>query len=529
MRVFINSLYFLITSVFLLNSTVALASKVVVLKENTAEVYMSRQYVDYFEDVSASLHISDILQFENKPNFFKPSTVPDFVNTNLGSAYWLRFSIQNTSDKAYRIELFDFDIDEISLFSKDENGEFIERKAGFIYPFYKREVNHKNISFSIVIPKNKATVFYMRFYSKRQNVLEPVIRSTEEVLNYSISEYILFGIYYGLLLLMIFYNLLYFIFLRKLHYLFYLLYVAGILTYQMSRNGTGFQYIWSDYPQINPYIDNIGLFVGISSMLFFAIYFLELKTRNLLLRNVLLCAFAIRVVLFGFEMQIPLHFHWEFVDLLFVQLALYVGYLEYKRGYRPAKWYVLAYAILDIAFIVTWLERLTWIESNILTVYSLNIGTVIQFAFLSISIGESIRETYRQRNEAQQLLLQEYERNTDLQEQVNKSLEQKVKERTLELEERNMEILKQKYEIDAINDNLEATVKKRTKQLEDKNNRIKEYAFSNSHIVRGPLARILGLVSIAEHEPKVIELIEENAKELDSVIKEMTQILAEEE
>ena len=529
MRVFINSLYFLITSVFLLNSTVALASKVVVLKENTAEVYMSRQYVDYFEDVSASLHISDIVQFGDRPNFFRPSTVPDFVNTNLGSAYWLRFSIQNKSNKAYRIELFDFDIDEVSLFSRNAKGGFVERKAGFVYPFSEREVQHKNVSFSVVVANNETSTFYMRFHSKRHNVLEPVVRSTEEVLNYSISEYILFGVYYGLLLLMIFYNLLYFIFLRKLHYLFYLLYVAGILTYQMSRNGTGFQYVWGNYPEINPYIDNIGLFVGISSMLFFAIYFLELKTRNLFLRNLLLYAFALRIVIFGFEMQVPLHFHWEVFDLLFVQLVLFVGYLEYKRGYRPAKWYVVAYAILDIAFIVTWLERLTWLDSGILTVYSLNIGTVIQFVFLSISIGESIRETYRQRNEAQQLLLQEYKRNNDLQEQVNKQLEQKVKERTLELEDRNQQVLKQKDEIDAINDNLEATVRKRTKQLEDKNNRIKEYAFSNSHIVRGPLARILGLVSIAEHEPKVIELIEDNAKQLDIVIKEMTQLLAEEE
>lgn len=529
MRVFIYSFSCVFSLILLLNSLEVSASSVAILKENTTEVYISRQYVDYFEDVSAALLISDIVQFENKPSFFKTSTAPDFVNTNLGSAYWLRFKIKNTADKAFRLELFDFDIDEVSLFSRNEKGDFVERKAGFVYPFSKREVQHKNISFGIVIPKDETSTFYMRFYSKRHNVLEPVIRSTEEVLNYSISEYILFGIYYGLLLLMIFYNLLYFIFLRKLHYLFYVLYVCGILIYQMSRNGTGFQYVWGQFPQINSYIDNVGLFVGISSMLFFAIYFLELKTRNLFQRNVLLYAFGLRIILFAFEIHVPIHFQWEIFDLLFVQLVLFVGYQEYKRGYRPAKWYVLAYTILDIAFIITWLERLTWIESGILTVYSLNVGTVIQFIFLSISIGESIRETHRQRNETQQLLLQEYKRNNDLQEQVNKELEQKVKERTLELEERNDMVLKQKVEIDAINDNLEMMVRKRTKQLQDKNDRIKEYAFSNSHIVRGPLARILGLVSIAEHEPKVMELIDKNAKELDMVIKEMTQILAEEE
>ena len=522
MRVLKHSYFF----IFFIYLQGAFASDIVILNNNTSEIYLSRKYTDYFEDPSRSLLISDITQFENRGLFFKPSIGPDLVNTNSNSAYWVRFSIKNISSKSFRLELFDFDIDEVSLFSKNAKGRFIERKAGFLLPFTQREVKHKNISFSIELTKNEEYTFYMRFFSKRQNVLEPVVRSTEKMLNYSISEYILLGIYYGLLLLMIFYNLLYFIFLKKLHYLFYVLYVGGILIYQMSRNGTGFQYIWGNLPLINSYSDAIGLFIGISSMLFFAIYFLELKTRNIFLRDILLYAFGVRIILFGLELYAPLQFHWEIIDLLFVQLVLFFGYLEFKKGYKPAKWYVLAYTILDVAFIITWLERNTWIESSVLTVYSLNVGTVAQFIFLSISIGESIKETFKQRNEAQSLLLQEYKRNNELKEKINFELEQKVKERTLELEERNNEVLKQKAEIDAINDNLESLVKKRTQQLEERNNRISEYAFSNSHLVRGPLARILGLVSIAEHEPNVLKLIEENARELDVVIGEMTEILA---
>ncbi len=101
-----------------------------------------------------------------------------------------------------------------------------------------------------------------------------------------------------------------------------------------------------------------------------------------------------------------------------------------------------------------------------------------------------------------------------------------------ELKDRNDEIEAQKSEIDSINDHLEELVHYRTQQLESRNNRIREYAFSNSHLVRGPLARILGLTNILEKEPElhknVLPMIQESAIELDGVIKEITVILAEE-
>ena len=84
-----------------------------------------------------------------------------------------------------------------------------------------------------------------------------------------------------------------------------------------------------------------------------------------------------------------------------------------------------------------------------------------------------------------------------------------------------------------MNDNLEELVKRRTNQLVARNKKIEDYSFSNSHLVRGPLARILGLAYIARIENNVdmdhIKLIEENAKDLDDVIKEMTRILEDAE
>ncbi|MGY6520564.1 MAG: response regulator [Mongoliitalea sp.] len=84
---------------------------------------------------------------------------------------------------------------------------------------------------------------------------------------------------------------------------------------------------------------------------------------------------------------------------------------------------------------------------------------------------------------------------------------------------------------------LEIKVAERTKQLQKSNEAIKvqmealkEIAWMQSHIVRAPVARILGLVSILTEPDTSLELIKEtltklemSAKELDNVVKEITE------
>ncbi|WP_425391647.1 tetratricopeptide repeat protein [Ekhidna sp.] len=87
-------------------------------------------------------------------------------------------------------------------------------------------------------------------------------------------------------------------------------------------------------------------------------------------------------------------------------------------------------------------------------------------------------------------------------------------------------------EISEMNSNLESMVQQRTLELERKNNQLKEYLSSNSHIVRAPLARILGLVDL--YEPKqsdnlnfINQSLHKSAVELDNALREINDILSE--
>lgn len=69
------------------------------------------------------------------------------------------------------------------------------------------------------------------------------------------------------------------------------------------------------------------------------------------------------------------------------------------------------------------------------------------------------------------------------------------------LYEQNQELATREEETRALNDNLEALVDERAELMEKKNLELAEYAFINAHMLRGPLCRVMGLLSLMEKEP----------------------------
>jgi tetratricopeptide (TPR) repeat protein len=100
-----------------------------------------------------------------------------------------------------------------------------------------------------------------------------------------------------------------------------------------------------------------------------------------------------------------------------------------------------------------------------------------------------------------------------------------------QLREQNKAVEFQKVEIEKLNFNLERIVDERTRKLEERNNLILEYASYNSHVVRGPLARILGLSFLLNHSESeeeslmFVQKIEEAAQEMDLAIKSLSRRL----
>ncbi len=105
-------------------------------------------------------------------------------------------------------------------------------------------------------------------------------------------------------------------------------------------------------------------------------------------------------------------------------------------------------------------------------------------------------------------------------------------EKNSEIETQNEEFSSQQEEMANINARLEGLVEERTHSLTEKNEALSRYAFRNAHNVRGPLARILGLLILHKiddsiSQEKLLEMIEIEAKDIDIITREIARDLGD--
>lgn len=108
----------------------------------------------------------------------------------------------------------------------------------------------------------------------------------------------------------------------------------------------------------------------------------------------------------------------------------------------------------------------------------------------------------------------------------------KLLEQTVLIVHQKNELLESRTELNQINQNLESIVEQRTNNVKQKNEYLVKYAYTNAHHVRGPLARILGLLQLAKLEgevdyPFLFDKIEDQSKEIDVVLRTINKELEE--
>jgi signal transduction histidine kinase len=103
------------------------------------------------------------------------------------------------------------------------------------------------------------------------------------------------------------------------------------------------------------------------------------------------------------------------------------------------------------------------------------------------------------------------------------------------LRAKNREVVELISQLKTMNGSLEKIVRDRTKDIAERNEKLERYAFMNSHIVRAPLANILGAVKHLEDQcdsktkDELLDIVRVSATSLDDVIKEIGLSLAEKE
>lgn len=457
-------IFVFLTAVFLLAGTNLPAQEAVELDDEITEHNFMPNELVYYVDRENKLTFDDV----SSPTFAtKFRAHPGYQNKDfdVNAAYWIRIPIQHRADtrKIWLLEFYDQTIDRIVAFVPRASGEYERLLMGDSQPFANRTFRHKN--FEIVLDKHGDEVkyYYFKIRSHEFADIRVALRSADRFIYYALNEYFLFGTFYGMILIISVYNLLVFLAIREIKNLYYIFYILSVAAYAMSYDGIGFQYLWPNHPEWNDYAVGITLYSVILWALVFTRRFLNTRARSPELDKALMGMIVARSIFFVLELSIFSHLlSYRNIEIIPLSLIFFTGIFIWNRGYRPARFFVIAYGVLFTGFFIRTLVYFNLLPFTTPLHYSLHIAFVFEMVFLTFALGDRIRILKAMRDRALRRIIQQHEINMQLKDKVTRELEQKVQERTIELnvknselEETNQKLERQSREINQINSMLD--------------------------------------------------------------------------
>lgn len=460
------------------------ASDVVVLTDHQQEYVLEGPTIDILEDVSRTLRIEDVSSKSPQDPLWNRLKGPQVNNPQ--AAYWIKFTLKDQSTGKYHwlLEFFDNRLDEITVYVPNEKGGYSILQSGDTKPFGEKDFQHINYVFDL--PKlvhPEANTVYVRLYASHEIYIYGLVRSVQRYVSYTTTEYFYVTIFYGILLAMALYNFSIMLFVRERSYVYYILYVISVGLYSFSRDGFGYQFIWPNQPSLNHFMEPLALCGITITLLLYAREFLNTKQHSPYLDKLIFIIVLLRSLTFITGIFVPAVFIRNiYFDIPLILLAYFAGFWSYQKGYKASRYYIIGFTALFIGFCIILAEDIGFPINDVYAFYSFNMGVVIQLVVLSIALADRVR-----------ILLKEKE---DMKDQINLQLEEKVRERTLE--------------------------------LQDKNEQLDSFVYKASHDIKGPLRSIMGLTKVGvvdfKDSPQVLSYFEhimKTATKLDMVLEDL--------
>lgn len=413
-------------------------------------VLLKKGQLYIFKDVSGSLPFDKIRTL----GVFEPvkSRVP-----NLGlskSAIWLRFTLFNKTDEdKLVVNVGNPLLNHVTFFYPLYDSVYTTSSSGNLSPISERKYRNQHILFEVPIAPYSSKTVYLKVQSNGQMPI-PVYAGVESAMMESVNhDDLIFGLYLGVIVVMLFYNLFVYFSVKEDSYLYYVCYILMIGFTQFCLQGYGYRFLWSHSPFITSQSINwSGALSGIATALFVRV-FLHTKEKmpfvdHLLIGFVVVYTVSIIMTLAGiYDTSYILI---DVVAFIGSFVAWYTGLWLSLKGFRPAKFFMAAWSFFLGSIILYVIKDFGIIPYNLFTNNILLIGSSIEVSLLSFALADKINIYKKEKEVSQAEALRISQENERLVLEQNLVLEAKVQQRTVQLQNTN-------EELNTALDNLKAT------------------------------------------------------------------------
>jgi serine phosphatase RsbU (regulator of sigma subunit) len=359
----------------------------------TKDHYFLGPYLYYLEDSQKNLTISDVSSPQMGARFVRHTE--KLLNLGLNSyAYWIRFTVFPSETLKKWLLFFGWPnvIDEATLYIPkiDSPGWSVEQ-VGRVLPTGPDPLSSRPADFLPDSRSIQPLTFYLRVESAEVKQIPLQILTAESYQRRSRLRLLGFGVYYGIMLAMFLYNLILIISLRELNRLYYLLYLLSMGLIYFVGNGLWWEF-FSPGSRLNRTLGLIFICFAFFWGNFFAKSFL-ITRKNAPFFDKLLSVFMVYSIILVAMIPLVDRFWITFAvlsqSILIPPVFLLAGIASWNRGFRPARFFLIAFAILALSVIFEAL--VTFGLLPYLTLYSSQIGSAIEVILLQLALADRIK------------------------------------------------------------------------------------------------------------------------------------------
>lgn len=366
------------------------------------------RFMQVYEDHDASASIAQV----SSPAFAGHFHTHHDEVLNAGystSVFWLKIDLAYAAAPAsgprqWLLELAYPPLDHLELYLPDEQGVYrLAGRTGDALPYASRQIRQNNYLFELPLHRGQVTTAYLRLHSQGSIQVPLTLWSAQAYLEDQPTRLYVLGMIYGVLLVMLVYNLFIYLSVRDVSYLYYILYIASFGMYQVSVNGAGIAYFWPD----NPWWANAAtpLFIGAAGLFGcqFARHFLQMNrvSRGFDRLLMLLMAGGALVMALAVTLRYGVALRMATVLALLFTVSIFTAALyAWWRGLRVARWFIIAWTAFLVGGLVNTLMVLGYLPNVFITMYASQLGSALEVALLSLALADRINSLREQQAQA---------------------------------------------------------------------------------------------------------------------------------
>lgn len=396
--------------------------------------YSLDHFTDYIEDESGQLDIQSIRTLSDTA-WAKPTGRA----LNFGfseSTFWFRIKLDVSGPQDWLLGINNPLLDDISLY-QFAGGHLVRQiVTGDLRPYAERPLRHRAFVLPLSIATSEQTTLYLRVQSEGSVQVPLSLWSETAFHERDEAETAFIGIYFGIIMVMMLYNLFLFLKVYEPAYLYYVLYVLMFGLFIAGLSGWGYMYLWPERLDFQQYGLAIFIIFGSVFVCRFTHYFLDLPKYAPRIGQLLAGVVYILLALLFLLPFVPYHIIVQgALGMVFAVslIALSSGIMLWRQGTVMAPYFTIAWSAFLLAVMLATLEKFGLLPLGFWTESLLPVGMALEVILLSMALGDRINTEKQQRISAQEEVIH-------LQEINQAELELKVQDRTVALEEANAKL-----------------------------------------------------------------------------------------